>query len=70
MLRTHPNERRFSKEETDHVRSDIIYGDHGHGNDVPNHPRKRSNIQQVSRNAQEQHPHVSPSQVGIPVLFK
>ena len=70
MLRTHPNEMLFSKEETDHVCRDIIYGDHGHGDDIPNHPGKRSKIQQMSGNAQEQHAHVSPCQVGIPVLFK
>ena len=57
---------RFSEEEPDHVCGDVVDGDDGHRDDVPDHAGQGGQVHQVTGHAQEQDPHVGPSQHGVP----
>ena len=61
LLGAEHDEGRGAAEEAAHVGRDVVEGDDGHGEDVPDHPVLQRQIQQVARTHQVEHRQVAPT---------
>ena len=61
LLGAEHDEGRGAAEEAAHVGRDVVEGDDGHGEDVPDHPVLQRQVEQVARTHQVEHRQVAPT---------